>query len=568
MDLSRAIILKDSSEKIDFEKHFKLCAGPGAGKTTFIINHIYNIINNSKRISKVRKIACITYTNIAVDTIKKRLENSIDYVEVNTIHSFLYKNVVKPYLWALKDEYEFDYEKIDGHDEIIPTYSILKEWKDKTNQWKSLKDDKAVVKALINMKWKMNGSNISLEIPSKYMLNKGYNIRKSSYIEYKKVCWKRGMISHDDVLYLSYKIIEKQPRVCDILRAKFPYIIIDEFQDTNPIQTKILKKIAKEESVLGVIGDVCQSIYSFQGATVEEFDKFKLKNMNLFKIENNYRSTQEIIDVLNMIRNESDFNQISVEGKRGEKPYILVGDFIVAYNKAVEISKNEKVYSLAYKKETVNKIKYNFTDGYDENILLYFMLSDNERGKMIVNIIYSLEYCRQNKIKEAIKFMKKAYRKISYFDDKDVLLNLHRLINNYDTISELNIKEFYNTFIYGFYNVSNKISNRGDKSTYYENLKYKTVAISIDLSDDNSISKTIHKAKGAEYDNVFVCTNLLEKFDEDNDLSFLINPDMKKEADRVYYVAMSRAKKRLFINVPNLSQKNLKKLEKFNIIYL
>lgn len=88
MDLSRAIELEDSDQLIGTKNHFKLCAGPGAGKTRFLVNHIQNVIKNSKRLKKARKIACITYTNIGVDTLANRLENSLDYVEISTIHSF------------------------------------------------------------------------------------------------------------------------------------------------------------------------------------------------------------------------------------------------------------------------------------------------------------------------------------------------------------------------------------------------------------------------------------------------------------------------------------------------
>ena len=83
MDFSTAIKLKDSDELIDIETNFKLCAGPGAGKTRFLINHINNIILTSERISKVRKIACITYTNVGVDTIISRLE---DFIAVSYTH--------------------------------------------------------------------------------------------------------------------------------------------------------------------------------------------------------------------------------------------------------------------------------------------------------------------------------------------------------------------------------------------------------------------------------------------------------------------------------------------------
>jgi len=116
-------VLLESSDAIleDIENHFKVVAGPGAGKTRWLCNHVRNVLSKSERLNKCRKIACITYTNVGVDAIIKRLGDSIDKVEVSTIHSFLYKHIVKPYIFLIKDEFRLDPAKIDGHDELIPS---------------------------------------------------------------------------------------------------------------------------------------------------------------------------------------------------------------------------------------------------------------------------------------------------------------------------------------------------------------------------------------------------------------------------------------------------------------
>ena len=85
-----------SDSLIPIEQHFRVSAGPGAGKTHWLINHIKNVLHTSSRLQNTRKIACITYTNVAVETILKRLGNASNRVEVSTIHSFLYKHIVKP----------------------------------------------------------------------------------------------------------------------------------------------------------------------------------------------------------------------------------------------------------------------------------------------------------------------------------------------------------------------------------------------------------------------------------------------------------------------------------------
>lgn len=123
------------------EKHFKVFAGPGAGKTHLIIENIKNIIQNSKKVDKdLRKILCITYTNIASDEITKRLTNYNQYTYVSTIHSFLYQNVIKIFQKQLKiiikEMYDIDIPdtveiKVRREGESIlanTTVNLVKEW--------------------------------------------------------------------------------------------------------------------------------------------------------------------------------------------------------------------------------------------------------------------------------------------------------------------------------------------------------------------------------------------------------------------------------------------------------
>jgi len=562
MDLSRAITLKNSDQLIDVEENFKLCAGPGAGKTRFLVNHIKNVINKSSRLSKVRKIACITYTNIGVETILKRLDNAIDFVEVSTIHSFLYKHIIKPYLWILEDEYEIPLVDIDGHDEIVPRISIIREWLRKTKQ-QYIRDYDKLQKELIKVKWIMNDDNTFVLKPD-YPFQSP--IKHESLLEYKKECWKNALISHGDVLYLAYRILEKQPRVLEILRAKFPYIFIDEFQDTSPIQSKIMKMIGEKETKIGVVGDVGQSIYSFQGADVEKFIEFDLDYMTLYKIENNYRSTEQIINILNYVRDESDFKQFSPKRIKGEEPIILVGTFFEVYKKAVELSNGQEVCSLTYTNDISNMMKFGVEKYFDITDINEPLFRDGKRGWMISYVITSIEYCRQNKLKEALKYMLKAYRKHEYFTKGEALLNLKRLINDYDKYKSGNIKTFYNNYLYGYYGVKQKIT-RGKQEKYYKGLDYNSIAIGVKINDDNSLHRTIHKAKGDQFENVMLIIHpKKDAFDEDKELSFLLNPSIDVEDNRVYYVALSRAKENLFINIPSLSDQNKDKLEKVGFI--
>lgn len=134
------MITISSSDHIQLEQHFKVTAGPGAGKTHWLVNHIKNTVKSSLRLEKTRKIACITYTNIAVETILKRLgTNIVNRVEVSTIHSFLYKHVIKPYLFLIADEFEINIEKVNGHDIVLPQHSIVERWLENHSRVSDLK---------------------------------------------------------------------------------------------------------------------------------------------------------------------------------------------------------------------------------------------------------------------------------------------------------------------------------------------------------------------------------------------------------------------------------------------
>lgn len=98
-------IIITSEQTVTIDEPFKVCAGPGAGKTHWLINHIKNVVSNSHKLDVVKKVACITYTNVGTDTIISRLNIGNDIVEVCTIHSFLYANVVKPYVHLVSKDF-------------------------------------------------------------------------------------------------------------------------------------------------------------------------------------------------------------------------------------------------------------------------------------------------------------------------------------------------------------------------------------------------------------------------------------------------------------------------------
>ncbi|MDA8222649.1 MAG: ATP-dependent helicase [Desulfitobacterium hafniense] len=559
------VISITSEDKIEINSHFKISAGPGAGKTHWLINHIKHVIRESERLGNSRKIACITYTNVASETILERLGIQVEQVEVSTIHSFLYKNIVKPFAFLIPSDYELNILRMDGHDEVPVYKGMLYDWKRATNQT-YLNDDKKIIEALSDLAWHLNEHDEIILRPRKPYagrITKNYSIRSDSYLEYKKMNWRKGTLHHDDVLFFSYILIKNFSRLLDVLRARFPYFFVDEFQDTNPIQTYILKKISESETTIGIIGDIAQSIYVFQGARPEHFTDFSIPEMKQYTILDNHRSTNSIVSVLNLTR--SDITQNANRNIDGEPPRILVGNYIWAYEKSCEIT-NGTVCSLSRDNITSNVMRYKVNGTISNTNLINDLReidSNTSRANIIIACLKATEFARQLKYKEAFKELSKELRRSE--EDLNIQVNglniLKTLLSRYEEYKINSLLE-YHTLITSIFPIRMAGFRAGIAKTFYEEHTYYSIALSVNIINDNSIHRTIHKAKGAEFDNVLLVLNKRDRngiFLETEELGYLITPDLThNEEHRIRYVAISRAKNLLFINVPCISSENEK----------
>lgn len=557
-----------ADEKVDdFENHFKVSAGPGAGKTRWLINHINNVIRNSTRLGNSRKIACITYTNVAMEIILERLGKQIDRVEVSTIHGFLYKHIIKPFAFLIPKEYELKIEDIDGHDEIPIYKGWLYEWKKLTKQT-YLSDDDKIAAAFKDLSWQFNESNeLVLKTRKSYTSRIGdYSIKKESFIEYKKMYWRKGILDHEDVLFFSYILLKKNARLVDVVRAKFPYFFIDEFQDTNPIQTAILNILAEKETKVVVIGDVAQSIYGFQGAMPSQFANFNLPTIKHLEILDNHRSTKKIVKLLNTIR--KDIAQNSKREVVGTEVYILVGSKNWAV-KAAEVLSNGEVYSLSRDNITSNvmRSKSNLSIS-SKNMIeeLKGIDSNGDRVSLVIALVKGVELARQNKFKESFKELNKEIKRIDGILEyqKTSLLILKKLLANYDSLKNKTLLEFHSYIVTTFL-IKLAGFKAGGIKTFYGNHTFEELALSVNIIEDTSYHRTIHKAKGAEFKNVLLVLdrrNSSNEFLEVKELEFLLEPNLNDDEEhRIKYVALSRARDNLFINIPSLTDESKVKLE-------
>lgn len=583
-----------SGDKLsDIEHHFRVSAGPGAGKTHWLVNHIKEVLHTSERLDKSRKVACITYTNTAVEIIRNRLGSSANQVEVSTIHSFLYRHIIKPYMHFIADDFGFDVSRLDGHEELKVFKKKVKAWI-KNHPNKGLLKSRYSIDALTKRPENLNKiarwlSTLTYEFNEENALifkadkNEGYiyidgkreflnkeaiNILGTDFKSFKEEYWKEGILHHDDVLFFSYQLISRYPFILNVLRAKFPYFFIDEFQDSNPIQVELLRRIGEQETIIGIIGDKAQSIFNFQGADSSQFEAFNLEGIRDYIISNNRRSTRQIIDFLNHIR--PDFIQQGQDGFVGSKPVIYIGERLNVLKAIKDNLSEEDLITLSRKNIIANALK-NDVEGInlDKNLFEKLKNVDSpDRSRLIMPCIKAIELCRENKIKEALKELKKYFGR-SEQSKKDALELLLSINGKYHEYCDESLITVYNILL-SFKNDKEKFKNftkfpklQKGKAPYlfYENTNYKDLSLCVNIVEDTSQNITIHKSKGAEFNNVLLV------LEDEKELDFITSPNLNKyEEHRLRYVAVSRAIENLYITVPELSEAEEEKIKVLDLI--
>ena len=543
----------NSEDRIPVDCHFKVTAGPGAGKTHWLINHIKNVLAHSDRLGKCGKIACITYTNVGVDTIVRRLGLATKGVEVCTIHSFFYNNIVKPYLWLIAVDEGFNLDLLKGEDDRFDlSYPTLEAIKKENNQLYAT--DVFLKLAIRNARWRIDEHGEIVCKPKHAMKAnaRGTFLSSKTYLAYKKQAWAKGLMHYDDVIYFAYRLFERIPFIQEVIARKFPFLFIDEFQDSHPIQVGLIKKISERGSIIGVIGDPAQSIYQFLGADVTQFNTFTLPHLQEYVISGNRRSTIKIVDFLNSIRR--DLQQVPHRTVQGEVPVLLVGSHIDNYQKVQEIVETD-VYALSYDNLNANSLKKMMNANAQDKHLIDNIIDLNEERKTVVaTYIKALEHAKAKKFKKAFDLLARLD-----VDIKDAVVKIHRLLSSYDDISKMSLYEFYD-YLNITFGLSMATLKKGQAQTFYNSHQYSQLAMCVNHEDDDGIQRTIHKAKGDEFDNVMVCLG------DEKALDFFLQPDLlNNESHRVYYVAASRAKERLFFSIPLLSNGIRKKIEKLGI---
>lgn len=272
-----------------------LLAGAGSGKTRVMVHRIAYLIEEMG--VNPFNILAITFTNKAAGEMRSRVDKLIGFgseqIWVSTFHSMCVKILRR---FADKIGYDTNFVIYDTDDSKAIVKEIIKKLNIDTRYIK----EKAIRGAISRAKDELIGVE-QFEKDAAYDMNE----RKiaAAYREYQTTLKKNNAMDFDDLIYNTVKLFREHPQVLSNYQERFQYIHVDEYQDTNTAQFELVRLLADKNKNLCVVGDDDQSIYKFRGANIRnilEFEK-EYKNATVIKLEENYRSTQNILDAANAV---------------------------------------------------------------------------------------------------------------------------------------------------------------------------------------------------------------------------------------------------------------------------
>lgn len=383
-----------------------ILAGAGSGKTRTITYRIAHMIENIG-ISPY-SILAVTFTNKAAKEMRERVEDLVGEVAksctISTFHSFGMRLLR---MYATEVGYSPNFTIYDTDDQKRIIKSILK------GQNITVNGNKLTERELISIISKIKEEIKTIE---------EYSVMNKQIIEvyekYNRSLIESNAMDFSDILLNTYKLLQNSS-ILEKIQKKYKYIMIDEYQDTNNLQYKIIDLIARKSSNLCVVGDENQSIYGFRGANILNILNFEnnYKNAKIIKLEENYRSTSTILDAANeLIKNNKSSKDKKLWTQNGKGDLIKV---LVCDNARDEVSK------------IIDIIKENHQNGipYKDMTILY---RTNMQSRVFEEGL--LRYNIPHKVFGGISFYSRA-------EIKDIIAYLSIIVNPQD---ELNLQRIVN----------------------------------------------------------------------------------------------------------------------------
>ena len=277
-----------------------IVAGAGSGKTKVLTTRIAHLMRNGV---DAFNILSLTFTNKAAREMKERVEKILGGSEARNLYIGTFHSVFARLLRAEAHRlgYPNDFTIYDTDDAKSVIKTIINEL--------NLDDKHYKPNFVYN---RISAAKNSLMGPEEYQMDnlvQQEDMRANRpligkiYDMYAKRTFKNGAMDFDDLLFKMYVLLKTFPEVLHKYQHKFKYIMIDEYQDTNPAQYEIIKLLGAVNENICVVGDDAQSIYSFRGATIENILQFEkdYDDVKVVKLEQNYRSTKSILNVANEV---------------------------------------------------------------------------------------------------------------------------------------------------------------------------------------------------------------------------------------------------------------------------
>ena len=514
--------LNDDQKKAVLHKNGPLIviAGAGSGKTRVLTYRIVHLINEGV---DPFNILALTFTNKAAKEMKKRISQSVgDSIAKNiwmgTFHSVFAR--------ILRSEASFigyptSFTIYDTQDSERLVSNIIKELK--------LNKDNYKAKQIRNRISSLKNNFIS---PEKYYsvpdLVEQDKISKREefvtiYKRYNDRCFKASAMDFDDLLLKTNELLNKFPEILSKYQDKFRYIMVDEYQDTNYSQYLIIKSLSDRYENLCVVGDDSQSIYSFRGANIDNILNFKkhYPNCSTYKLEQNYRSSNNIVQCANSLIKKNQFKldkTIWTSNEDGDK--ILV-------NKSQTDSDEGRFIASSIFQEKNNE--------YLDNSSFAVLYRTNAQSRSIedalrkINIEYQvfggLSFYQRKEIKDVLAYLRltqnqndeESFRRIINFPprgigqttiDKLTLISEKENLSLFDSISKIN-------------NYNIKInSSTIDKLENFQNL---ILSLKVFSTNNNALDTATHILNKSFIINYYKDEGSLESFNRIENIEELIN---------------------------------------------
>ncbi|MDP3359980.1 MAG: 3'-5' exonuclease [Lutibacter sp.] len=378
-----------------------IIAGAGSGKTRVLTYRIAHLM--SQNVDPFNILA-LTFTNKAAREMKNRIATVVGVSEAKNLWMGTFHSVFARILRSEADRLGFpsNFTIYDTQDSVRLLSSIIKEMeldKDRYKPKQVLGRISSFKNSLITVKAYYNDPDLleADKMTQRPEMGKIYN-------EYVERCFKAGAMDFDDLLLRTNELLTRFPVVLAKYQDRFRYILVDEYQDTNHSQYLIVKALADRFQNICVVGDDSQSIYAFRGANIKNIMNFQrdYDNVAIFKLEQNYRSTKNIVEAANSVieKNKTKLDkQIWTDNGDGAKIKVMrtfteadEGRFIAnsIFDNAMNLQMKNSDFAILYRTNAQSRA-----------------LEDALRKKDIAYRIYGgLSFYQRKEIKDALAYLR------------------------------------------------------------------------------------------------------------------------------------------------------------------